>query len=180
LRWQRSSGFRRLRSGTGVAPDRRSRSAAPQTVVVQGSNKLWRHAFPPHGHGRKHERAIALEPWRAGDRRAPPRRVDRRPYPFRRLSHDEPRHDAPAERPALPSTPTAAPSSRTSRRTSAACSAPTCELLDVGWAQSNPRNISVAQRKSVTLLDALGLREGLNRDAERDRRARRPLRSSGR
>jgi len=32
----------------------------------------------------------------------------------------------------------------------------TCELLGVRWMQSNPSNISVAHRKSVVLLDALG------------------------
>ena len=29
-----------------------------------------------------------------------------------------------------------------------------CEKLGIRWTQSNPRNISVAQRKSVALLDA--------------------------
>jgi hypothetical protein len=32
-------------------------------VNVTACGKLWLHAFPQHGPGRKHERAIVLEPW---------------------------------------------------------------------------------------------------------------------
>lgn len=32
----------------------------------------------------------------------------------------------------------------------------TCDALGVRWTLSNPRNVSVADRKSVAVLDALG------------------------
>jgi len=34
-----------------------------------------------------------------------------------------------------------------------------CEALGVRWTLSNPRNVSVAHRKSVALLDAIGCRK---------------------
>ena len=101
-------------SATGMRTPCRSRPA-----TSCGCN-----AFPQHGPGRKHERAIALEDWQQADRRPLPRRVRARPDPLRRLPHDEPLPARSSRADASPSTRTRATSSRTSPRTSAACSVP--------------------------------------------------------
>ncbi len=41
------------------------RVQAPGAVIVHANWKHWPCLFPQHGPGRKHERAIALEPWQA-------------------------------------------------------------------------------------------------------------------
>lgn len=40
-----------------------ARYADAEAIQVRAGNKLWLHAFPQHGPGRKHERKIALEDW---------------------------------------------------------------------------------------------------------------------
>jgi hypothetical protein len=122
-------------------------------IVVYASDVVWTVAFPQHGPGRKHMRRIELVGWqreltaqhpkalvrglihsdgcRTVNRfstRLPSGRVGEYAYPryfFSNLSEDVRR-----------------------------IFCRHCELLGVRWTQSNPRNISIADRTSVALLDS--------------------------
>jgi hypothetical protein len=112
----------------------------------------WADYFPQMGPGRKHERAIALEPWQAEI-------VDREPEAFLRglVESDGCR--------VINRFETTLPSGRVAEYAYARyffsnmsadirglfCMA--CERIGVRWTQSNARNISVAHRDSVALLD---------------------------
>jgi Homeodomain-like domain len=125
------------------------------SVVVLGSHgEDWLNLFPQHGSGRKHERKIELVDWQLlithrftgefirglihsdGSRcinrfsvKLPSGRVGRYEYPryfFTNYSEDIRR-----------------------------IFCEHCELLGIGWSQSNPRNISVSSRTSVALLDSV-------------------------
>lgn len=67
-------------------------------VHVQACGKLWLHAFPQHGSGRKHERKIALEPWQQEIVARHPGEFVRGLIHSRRVSHDQPLSDDAAER----------------------------------------------------------------------------------
>jgi hypothetical protein len=133
----------------------RSRRRDSNAIDVKVNGKLWLHAFPQHGKGRKHERPIVLEQWQqeiaaqhAGDfirglihsdgcrtvnrfkTKLPSGRVAEYAYPryfFSNLSEDI---------------------------RGLFCA--TCDMLGVRWTLSNPRNVSVSHRDSVALLDELG------------------------
>ncbi len=122
-------------------------------TVVQVSSPVLPLAFPQHGPGRKHERAIVLESWQReiterhvheflrglihsdGSRvinrfsvKLPSGRVGRYRYPryfFSNLSPDIRQ-----------------------------LFSDHCDLLGICWTQSNSRNISVSHRDSVTILDS--------------------------
>lgn len=126
-----------------------------RAVDVQGSTRLWLHAFPQHARGRKHERPIVLEPWQQDI-------VDRYSAEFiRGLIHSDGCRTTNRFTTRLPSGRVAEYaygryffSNLSADIRGLFCSA--CDRLDVRWTQSNSRNISVAHRKSVALLDELG------------------------
>lgn len=121
-------------------------------IRVTAGDHLWPVAFPQHGPGKKHERAIVLADWQE-------QIVEQFPKPFLRgLIHSD--------------------GSRTINRFSVAlrsgsreyayvryfftnfsaeirdlfCEA--CDRLSIRWSRSSHKNISVAERRSVELLDS--------------------------
>ena len=126
-----------------------------QAVQVQAGNKLWLHAFPQHGPGRKHERKIALECWQQEI-------VERHPDEFvRGLIHSDGCRTVNRFKTKLPSGRVAEYayaryffSNLSEDIRGLFCAA--CDALDVRWTLSNPRDVSVAHRASVARLDAIG------------------------
>ena len=124
-------------------------------VLVQSCGKLWLHAFPQHGPGRKHERKIELEAWQQEI-------VDRDPGEFvRGLIHSDGCRTINRFRTKLPSGRVAEYayaryffSNLSADIRGLFCAA--CDALGVRWTLSNPRNVSVAHRPSVARLDAVG------------------------
>ena len=139
-------------------PDRRVsqvRSSSGECIQVQVCGKLWLHAFPQHGPGRKQERKIALEPWQQEI-------VSRYPGEFvRGLIHSDGCRTINRFRTTLPSGRVAEYAyaryffSNLSADIRALFCA-TCDQLGVRWTLSNPRNVSVAHRPSVARLDEIG------------------------
>ena len=131
------------------------RSSKAACVYVWACGKLWLHAFPQHGPGRKHERPIALEPWQQ-------HLVDRYPGEFiRGLIHSDGCRTINRFKTTLPSGRVAEYayaryffSNLSADIRELFCA--TCDALGVRWTLSNPRNVSVAHRTSVAVLDALG------------------------
>ena len=139
-----------------VLPDARVRARPRRTdegVIVEMSSPLWAEIFPQHGPGRKHLRPIVLAPWQRDV-------VDQHPRPFLRglLFSDGCRTTnrfktvLPSGRVAEYSYPRYFFSNQSADIRALFCEY--CEKLGIRWTQSNPRNISVAQRKSVALLDS--------------------------
>ena len=134
----------------GMAP-----YADAQAVNVTACGKLWLHAFPQHGPGRKHERSIALEPWQREI-------VARHPGEFvRGLIHSDGcrtinrfRTTLPSGRVAEYAYPRYFFSNLSADIRGLFCAS--CDALVVRWTLSNPRNVSVAHRTSVAVLDAIG------------------------
>ncbi|HEV2058613.1 MAG TPA: hypothetical protein VGR11_04595 [Solirubrobacteraceae bacterium] len=131
------------------------RSSSGECVQVQVCGKLWLHAFPQHGRGSKHERPITLEAWQQ-------QIVSRHPGEFvRGLIHSDGCRTINRFRTTLPSGRVAEYAypryffSNLSGDIRALFCA-TCDALGVRWTLSNPRNVSVAHRESVAVLDALG------------------------
>jgi hypothetical protein len=126
-----------------------------QVVQVQASGKLWLHAFPQHGPGRKHERKIALEAWQQEI-------VTHHPQEFvRGLIHSDGCRTTTRFSTTLPSGRVAEYayaryffSNLSADIRGLFCTA--CEAIGVRWTLSNPRNVSVAHRASVARLDAIG------------------------
>ncbi len=114
--------------------------------------KTWSELFPQHGPGRKHERPIVLEPWQREI-------VARHPWQFvRGLIHSDGCRTTNRFKTRLPSGRVAeyvypryffSNLSADIRGLFCAC----CDRLGLRWTQSNPRNISIAHRASVALLD---------------------------
>ena len=121
-------------------------------IVLDAGWKGWPSLFPQHGPGRKHERPITLTAWQRGI-------VERHPGQFARgLIHSDGSRSINRFTTKLPSGRVAAYAypryfftnmSPDIRRLF--CDA--CDLLGVRWTQSNHRNISVAHRPSVAVLD---------------------------
>ena len=115
--------------------------------------KDWPQLFPQHGPGRKHTRAIVLAAWQRA-------LVDAHPEAFLRgLIHSDGCRvvnrftvDLPSGRRAEYAYPRHFFSNLSSDIRSLFCEY--CEVLGVRWTRSNHRNISVAQRRSVALLDS--------------------------
>jgi hypothetical protein len=126
-----------------------------QAVNVTACGKLWRHAFPQHGPGRKHERPIVLEAWQQEI-------VDHHPGEFLRgLIHSDGCRTINRFKTTLPSGRVAEYayaryffSNLSADIRGLFCA--TCDQLGVRWTLSNPRNVSVSHRTSVAALDALG------------------------
>jgi hypothetical protein len=112
----------------------------------------WPEAFPQHGRGRKHERPIVLETWQQ-------RMVEAHPWQFLRgLLHSDGCRTVNRFKTKLPSGRVAEYeyprwffSNLSADIRGLFCA--TCDQLGVRWTQSNERNISIAQRRSVALLD---------------------------
>lgn len=110
------------------------------------------YAFPQHGRGRKHLRKIALVPWQLSLTRAYPERL------IRGLIHSDGSRCLNRFQTTLPSGRIASYeypryffTNYSSDIRSIFCEH--CELLGIRWTQSNSRNISIAHRDSVALLD---------------------------
>jgi hypothetical protein len=109
-------------------------------------------AFPQHGPGRKHLRAIALVDWQLRLAERFPREL------LRGFIHSDGcrtvnrfRTELPSGRVAEYEYPRYFFSNLSADIRGIFCKH--CDLLGIRWTQSNPRNISVAQRESVALLD---------------------------
>ncbi len=120
--------------------------------IVQCGWKRWPEALPQHGAGRKHTRPIELEPWQRDI-------VDAHPdWLVRGLIHSDGCRTVNRFTTTLPSGRVAEYAypryfftnlSADIRRLF--CDA--CERLGVHWTQSSFRNISVADRRSVAILE---------------------------
>jgi Homeodomain-like domain len=137
-----------------TVPDIAPRRYRPKDNLVRviASSPTWRDAFPQHGRGRKHLRAIELEPWQREIATAFPREL------LRGLIHSDGCRTTNGFKTKLPSgrvAPYEYPRyffsnlSEDIRR----IFCEHCELLGIRWTQSNPRNISISHRKSVALMD---------------------------
>lgn len=121
-------------------------------IVVLASSPLWPLAFPQHGRGRKHLRPIVLEPRQLEITHRHPQAL------LRGLIHSDGcrslnrfRTKLPSERVAEYEYPRYFFSNLSADIRRIFCHH--CDLLGIRWTQSNPRNISIADRRSVTLLD---------------------------
>jgi hypothetical protein len=123
-----------------------------QAVVVSSYARGWPLLFPQHGPGRKHTREIRLERWQQAIAETEPGAL------LRGLIHSDGCRTENRFRTTLPSGRVAEYAypryffsnlSPDIRRIF--CDA--CEALGVRWTQSNHRNISVAHRRSVAVLD---------------------------
>ena len=121
-------------------------------LVLESGWKEWPALFPQHGRGKKHTRTIALAGWQRG-------LVDEHPREFLRgLIHSDGCRvvnrfavDLPSGRRAEYEYPRYFFSNLSADIRVLFCEY--CELLGVRWTQSNARNISVAHRRSVAVLD---------------------------
>lgn len=120
--------------------------------------RRWLLAFPQHGPGRKHLRPIVLEPWQQTI-------VDAHHAVFvRGLIHsdgcrtlNEFSVNLPNGRVGEYSYPRYFFSNMSADIRALFCAS--CDALGVRWTQSNHRNISVAHRASVAILDGTGCRK---------------------
>lgn len=121
-------------------------------AVVRASHPALPFAFPQHGPGRKHKREIRLTGWQRDMTHAYPREL------LRGLIHSDGCRTINRFKTKLPSGriaeyeyPRYFFSNLSADIRAIFCEH--CELLGIRWTLSNPRNISVAHRKSVALLD---------------------------
>jgi hypothetical protein len=122
------------------------------SIRVTASSRFWPLAFPQHGPGKKHERTIALAHWQE-------KIVDRLPKPFLRgLVHSDGSRTINRFSLGLPGGRREYAYSRYFFTNLSAdirglfCTS--CERVGVRWTQSSDKNISVADRRSVELLDS--------------------------
>lgn len=125
----------------------------PGAIALFASTPVWVRAFPQHGPGRKHLRTIALTDWQLQVTHRHPQAL------LRGLIHSDGSRCVNHFKTKLPSGRVAEYAypryffsnlSRDIRE----IFCQHCELLGIRWTQSNPRNISVAHRDSVALLDS--------------------------
>lgn len=121
-------------------------------VVLQAWSAHWLVAFPQHGPGKKHERPIELVPWQRKITHAHPRELLRGLIHsdgcrcVNRFSVDLPRGGRRQYAYARYFFSNLSPDIR-------AIFTEHCDLLGVSWSMSNPRNVSISNRRSVRLLD---------------------------
>jgi hypothetical protein len=136
----------------GARPGRH-RSSKGESDVVRISHRAIGRAFPQHGPGRKHLRPIVLADWQLALTHGHPRAL------IRGLIHSDGCRAINRFKTKLPSGRVAEYSyvryffsnlSEDIRR----IFSEHCQLLDVRVTQSNPRNLSVAHRASVAILDS--------------------------
>jgi hypothetical protein len=136
------------------AKPRASRRTTPKGEAIRlvATSPLWALAFPQHGAGKKHERAIALANWQQ-------HLVDRFPKQFLRgLIHADGSRVINRFRVslALGSREYAYPryffTNLSTDIQRLFCES--CNRLGIRWTRSSYKNISVADRRSVTLLDS--------------------------
>jgi len=144
-----ATAIRTIASGSRVHVNRRRASAA---VAVVAGFRLWPDAFPQHGPGRKHERRIALADWQSKITGRQPEAL------LRGLIHSDGCRSVNRFRTTLPSgrlAEYAYPRYFFSNLSAdiRAIFCRHCDLLGIRWTRSNPRNISVADRRSVAQLD---------------------------
>jgi hypothetical protein len=126
--------------------------ASDRCIRVASMAKAWRELLPQHGPGRKHERAIVLAPWQREI-------VERHLWQFMRglIQSDGCRTTnrfktrLPSGRVAEYAYPRYFFSNLSADIRGLFCEC--CDRLGLRWTQSNPRNISIAHRASVALLD---------------------------
>lgn len=136
------------------APPRTSRRKTSNGGAIRlvATSAVWPLAFPQHGPGKKHERPIRLKPWQKAV-------VDQFPGQLLRgLIHSD------GARVVNRFTVHLATGPREYRYTryfftnlstdirGVFCDA--CDCTGIRWTQSSPKNISIAERRSVALLDA--------------------------
>jgi hypothetical protein len=134
-----------VRSRRGAVPGKR-------VAIVCMSHPALPFAFPQHGPGRKHVRRIKLTPWQSSLSRKHPEPL------LRGLLHSDGCRTINRFRTMLPSGriaeyeyPRYFFSNLSADIRRIFCEH--CELLGIRWTQSNARNISVSDRRSVGLLD---------------------------
>ncbi len=132
-----------------------SRRKTPRGKAIRlvATSPLWPSVFPQHGPGKKHTREIALESWQQTA-------VDRFPGQFvRGLIHADGCRTVNRFQITLPSGPRIYAYPRyfftnlSSDIQGLFCAS--CDRLGLHWTQSSHKNISVAHRESVALLDAI-------------------------
>jgi hypothetical protein len=123
------------------------------TVVVQAHGRDWPSLFPQHGPGKKHERKIELVDWQLLITRQYAREF------IRGLIHSDGSRcinrfsvKLPSGRVGRYAYPRYFFTNYSADIRGIFCAH--CDLLGIRWSQSNPRNISVANRESVALLDS--------------------------
>jgi len=121
-------------------------------VGVIAGFRHWPAAFPQHGPGRKHERPIVLEDWQAEITGRHPKAL------LRGLIHSDGcrcvnrfRTKLPSGRVAEYEYPRYFFSNLSADIRRIFCEH--CDQIGIRWTQSNPRNISVAHRRSVAAMD---------------------------
>ncbi len=122
-------------------------------MAILASSRLWPLAFPQHGPGRKHHRAIQLEDWQRQITGRHPEAL------LRGLIHSDGcrtenrfKTELPSGRVAEYSYPRYFFSNLSADIRGIFCEH--CDLLGIEWTQSNARNISVSRRRSVAILDS--------------------------
>jgi hypothetical protein len=126
-----------------VLPNRVCRNRRIGCTEIVASSKHWPCLFPQHGPGPKHRRSIVLADWQQSI-------VDRFPAPFLRgLIHSD------GCRTLNRVNATAYPRYHFSNASADIRSifGRSCDRLGVEWRQNNARNLSVARRTSVAILD---------------------------
>jgi hypothetical protein len=140
-----------MRTTARDAPVRRRK--APGAVVVHSYHPVWPHALPQHGPGRKHLREIKLVDWQLELTHRHPQQL------IRGLIHSDGSRVVNRFKTKLPSGRVAEYQyvryfftnySADIRR----IFCDHCDLLGIRWTQSSFKNISVARRDSVSLLDS--------------------------
>jgi hypothetical protein len=135
----------------GAKATRHSRCNGP-VAAVQASHPAFRLAFPQHGRGKKHEREIRLFDWQLAVTWRYPRAL------LRGLIHSDEARTVNRFKVRLPSGRVAAYAYPRYFFTNLSADirgifCDHCDLLGVRWTQSNYKNVSVHDRRSVALVD---------------------------
>jgi hypothetical protein len=140
------------RTAPGVRIARYLRRAA-NCIVLQAPHPVWPRAFPQHGLGVKHSRAIVLEAWQEEITRAYPREL------IRGLIHSDGCRSINRFKTKLPSERVAEYeyvryffSNLSEDIKDIFCRH--ADLLGIRWSRANPRYVSIHDRKSVAILES--------------------------